>query len=192
MTATNEQTHRRWNQIARHFNGGLIPGRNDLPGCLSDAFDAGAFLSDSGQLDTQLLAVAVESTWTAAEYPEGQLDDHELWQIMFDRARDHLEVPTAPVTLYRGVRHEWAAAHMSWTGTLAVAQWFADRYSNSHGAGGRVYVLRGVEPAHVLARVTHGRGENGRGEDEYVLDPFYLDDAPIELHELRQPADQEN
>jgi hypothetical protein len=47
--------------------------------------------------------------------------------------------------------------------------------------------LRDVNPEHVLAQIV-----NGRGEDEYVLDPFYLDDAPIELFEDRRKhrADQ--
>lgn len=179
---TREALFRRWVDLTRQRYGRRCPpDRNDLPRCLADLYEGGEFADDIG-----LLAVAVEHAWSDAEYPEGYLNDAELWQAMFLDARERLSIPTAPVTLYRGVREDFTAARMSWTGTLEVARWFADLYADVEGAtGGLVYVLRDVDPQNVLAQITHGRGDDGRSEDEYVLDPFYLDDAPIELLEDR-------
>ncbi|TVY01526.1 hypothetical protein FPV58_12985 [Mycolicibacterium porcinum] len=70
---------------------------------------------------------------------------------------------------------------------LKVSEGFANLFGDIDisGRGGLVYVLRDVDPGHVLVQVTAGRGKDGRAEDEYVLDPVYLADAPIELFEDR-------
>ncbi|WP_125078445.1 hypothetical protein [Mycobacterium sp. P7213] len=169
---------------ARWYGRSYPPNRNELPDCLVDLYDSPAFGSwEDGTYDTQLLAFAIENTWSSAEYPEPRLaNDADLCVAMFHDAREHLSIPDEPVTLYRGARDDHAVRRMSWTGTVDMARWFADRYSDLNGAtGGQVYILRDVDPEHVLAQIAEGRDE-----DEYVLDPFYLDDAPIELFEDRR------
>jgi hypothetical protein len=93
---------------------------------------------------------------------------------LFGAAGEHLTYPDAPVTLYRGVRDEHGMRRMSWTASLNTARWFANRFGS-----GRVYQIVDIDPEHVLARITRGRDE-----DEYVLDPEYIDDAPIEMVEV--------
>jgi hypothetical protein len=146
-------------------------GHNKLPQILWDLYEVDAFDDDAGNFDTKLLAVAVEDAWSSAEYPEGALEAYR-WQDLFHTADEHLACPKDPVTVYRGVRDEGGVVGMSWTSSIDTARWFADRF----GAGGLVYRLVDVQPADVLAQIVHGRDE-----DEYVLDPEYLEDAPIEL-----------
>lgn len=176
----------------RWYGRGYPPGRNHLPDCLIDLYESGEFGSQSdaeNPFNGALLAVAIEGTWSLAEHPEQRLmDDPKRCLKMFQDARGHLMIPGEPVTLYRGVRDEPAARHMAWTGTLEVARWFADRNALRGGpSGGLVYRLTNVDPEHVLAQIVHGRDE-----DEYVLDPFCVDEMGdnglIELIEDRRNA----
>ena len=188
--------YRQWSAMTcRWYRRGYPPGRNHLPDCLIELYESGEFGSHSdaeNPFNAPLFAVAIEDTWSSAEYPEARfMDDPKRCVKIFQDARGHLTIPVEPVTLYRGVRDEFAARHMSWTGTLEVARWFADRNAHSGGAsGGLVYRLTNVDPEHVLAQIVHGRGEDGRSEDEYVLDPFHLDERGgnglIELIEDRR------
>lgn len=170
----------RWLRARQWHEMGGRCERNKLPTILWNLFQDGAFTLDEDHgyryFDVPLLAVAVEDAWSSAEYPENALD-FWLWQDLFNEASEHLVYPDVPVTLYRGAGVEPSAARrMSWTSTLETARWFADRFG-----GGFVYRIGDVQPQYVLAQITRGRDE-----DEYVLDPEYLDGAPIEVHEDRR------
>jgi hypothetical protein len=160
--------YRRWSDM-----GGRCE-RNKLPGILWDLYECGAFTvgeQDGHQtFDTPLLAVAVEDAWSSAEYPEGALEAYQ-WVDLFHTADEHLSYPHAPVTLYRGARDEDGMRGMSWTSSMETARWFANRF----GGTGVVYRITDVGPEHVLAQIARGRPE-----DEYVLDPGYLEGAPVE------------
>lgn len=150
-----------WN--TRENGHDYLPGRNDYPAALMDIWG-------DGELDEpELLAVAVEEAWTMAEYPARYLDPSEWWEPFWD-ARQHLHIPSAPITVYRGVKSPEHAYGMSWSGTKATAEWFANRFGSS---GGHVYTIV-AKPDQILA---HFHAADGRQEDEYVLDLEKLDNA---------------
>ena len=171
---------RQWTAMTcRWYQRDYPPGRNHLPDCLIDLYESGEFGSHSNAenpFNAALFAVAIEDAWSSAEYPEARFtDDPKRCVKMFQDARGHLTIPVEPVTVYRGVRDTSSAQRMAWTGTLEVARWFANRYAPPGGvSGGLVYRLTNVDPEHVLAQIVHGRGKDGRVEDEYVLDPFHV------------------
>ena len=150
-------------------------GRNDYPYLLVNAV-----LMDQTLTDEDEIAEAIESAWTAAEYPENAVSQ-TVWQVLFGvtgfidggvRADNPV---TGTITLYRGAIDKRKAG-MSWTTSVEKAQWFAGRFmgldrqprglSAFHGtkkdAVGRVWQIT-VNADAILAHF------NGRGEDEWVL-----------------------
>lgn len=165
---TPADVRRRWDEM-----GGRC-GRNKLPEIVWRLYEDDAFTVDERNgyriFDTELLAVAVQDAWSGAEYPEGALDGF-FWVELFNSASPHLAFPGTPLTLYRGVRHPDWMRRMSWTSSLKTARWFANRYEST----GTVYRIVDVDPGDVLAQIV-----DGRDEDEFVLEPEFLDHAPLE------------
>ncbi|WNG79956.1 hypothetical protein C6A86_016960 [Mycobacterium sp. ITM-2016-00316] len=166
---TPADVRRRWNEM-----GGRC-GRNKLPEIVWRLYEDDAFTVGECNgyriFDTELLAVAVQDAWSSAEYSEGALDGF-FWVELFGSAYPHLTFPSASITLYRGVRDAEWARRMSWTSSLESVRWFANRYECT----GTVYRIVDVDPQDVLAQIAEGRDE-----DEFVLYPEYLDDAPVQV-----------
>jgi hypothetical protein len=128
--------------------------------------------------DRARLALLLREAWTAAEHPAHKVDPY-VWADMFQEAgfvTDCRDV-TAPdweteVRLYRGCHPDWRLG-MSWTDDLTVARWFANR----HDWWGLPGIVVGADvPGHaVLARFVHDRREA-----EWVLDPWWIDEALVE------------
>lgn len=131
--------------------------------------------------------------WTMCEFPEANFEP-DGWRLVFwtlsrdgrgiltDADPDHdrdpnrppLDVPDAPVRLYRGAVAARADG-MTWTGSHERATWFAERFNGALDDTARVYTAV-VEPHRIYARF------DGRGEDEYVIDTrgLAIDEVPDE------------
>ncbi|SPM32037.1 hypothetical protein [Mycobacterium terramassiliense] len=109
--------------------------------------------------------------------------DTAYWVRLFKMARDPSTLPTKPVTLYRGCY--WAGRlRPSWTPNLVTAYWYAISASCAATQDGRYVtdfsnryraprIYRHVtRPPEILAV--------RRDNDEYVLDPTFLDDSNVE------------
>ena len=76
--------------------------------------------------------------------------------------------------LYRGVTFlEWAYGY-SWTGSLKVAQWFADRYKDRHKG---FVVVRDTHRHEVLFYT------NNRKEDEFIVDIEWINEDEWSVYE---------
>ncbi|MFF2548299.1 hypothetical protein ACFVUY_37880 [Kitasatospora sp. NPDC058063] len=137
----------------------LMAGRLDGPALIFDAW-----LGEVINEDT--LAAHLGRVWSMAEYPDAALG-HDGWRALFDAAGftadgRRAERPAEPVELWRGCiprrRDDW-----SWTTRRAVAEGYATGTGARRPVTGRLY--RVVAPPSAL--LAHN---NGRGEDEYVLD----------------------
>lgn len=154
----------KWETIARSANGGALPGRNELPGILIDAFRRDEFAEDLPEL-----AVAIEDAWTGCEFPARSLDLWE-WVELFD-AVGYLENgkrsqrPDVIPTLYRAT--VVGSVGMSWTDSREQAEWFHAR-NRRYGFEGEILTLAEVAPVDVLAHF-HAPGVS-RGEQEWVID----------------------
>lgn len=156
-------------------------GRNDLPAALVHA----VFINNT-LTEPEDIAAGVASAWTMCEWPE-QAVDQDLWSMLYayavedlvdsylhdDDIRGRDDLPEQ-VTLWRGAIEDRRLG-MSWTGDRKRAEWFAHRFDGMTDKVGKVYQVT-VDRELILARF-----EEGRGEDEYVLDPVYLDDLDIEV-----------
>jgi hypothetical protein len=119
---------------------------------------------ETAGLDQERLAKLLAETWTLIELPLQNVPQRELVRL-FRRAGfvsdSEAGPPTWPLTLYRGAptihRHG-----MSWTTDKEKADWFAQRWANTRGAG-RTWVAT-VQPNRVLGVF------DSRNEDEVVID----------------------
>ena len=142
----------------------FLPGRNETPPILWDCHSRGIF-DDS----PDVFAAALNCSWTDAEFPAQLLDEYD-WVEMFRRA-GYIEngVPTRrsrrkiPM-LYRAATLGWERG-MSWTDNLATARRFL-----RIRPGSSLWATTPDRRA-VLARI---HGDEGRDEDEWVLDPECL------------------
>jgi len=149
-------------------------GRNDLPGALVDVW---------ATLTVEDLRKAVAETWTAAEWPERNIDA-DGWLMLFDECgymvdgepADRDALPEV-VTLYRGSTLDRRAG-MSWTDDLATARWFAGRFTGTRMDTGTSVWRIEVPSTYVLARFVEGRGES-----EYVVDTSDFEPDEYEVHE---------
>ena len=144
-------------------------GRNAEPALLAE-------LDEADLLSRHLAAWAVPSAWCGAEWPLRVLEE-ETWRYLFDLAGYTVDgIPTTrpaePVTLFRGADFEHRLG-WSWTDHPSTAAWFAQR--SIWPAPGLTWEAT-VAPERLLARI--GRGEVGRGEAEWVVDPAGLVVAP--------------
>lgn len=142
-------------------------GRNDGPALLVDLAVQYGLVSD------EVLAEHIGSVWSAAEFPEYNVD-RAWWLMLFEAAGYTVdgkpaERPSEPIRLYRGSdfdhRHR-----MAWTSSLTTAQWFTDR--PIYSAPGQVWTAM-VEPWRLQCALLDSTA--GRGEAEYVIDPGELD-----------------
>ena len=138
--------------------GGRI-GRNAYPMLVM-------LLASYGLLTPEVARVVVPSAWSDVEFPSRALT-RDCWRALFLSAGYTVngvpaERPTESLRLWRGSlpghRYGW-----SWTDDRALAQWFANR---PHNTGRGLVHVADVEPARLLARITHVR----EGEREYVVD----------------------
>lgn len=130
---------------------------------------------------------ALADTWTAAEWPE-QYMDTDLWVDYFTDAGfitdegQPAERPDQPMVLWRGATVDRKFG-MAWTDQPHTANWFAKRFAGSLGEKDQpVKVFRCVVPPDVLLAHFEGRGEH-----EWVVDPYFLEEdesAEIEEFEL--------
>lgn len=137
-------------------------GRNEFPAIL---FQRHA----EGDLDDpDLLAYALESAWTLAEFPGRWFG--EVFTDLFRRVgylHDHHRAPERcpkhPVTLWRAATPEHKYG-MSWTDDRAVAERFLQLRQYLSLPRPRLYRLE-ARPSQLLARF-----DSGRREAEYVVD----------------------
>ena len=128
---------------------------------------------DDGELG-QLLS----DWWTDVEQPR-QYGYRRLLRL-FRRVApltNGAEIPTAPLTIYRGVNRKAEAAGISWTTDAWKAVWFARRLPGLGAPGGHVYAGE-VAPPDVLAMF------GDRQESEIIVDPRTVR-AMRELRALR-------
>ena len=126
-------------------------------------------------IDADVLAGAVASVWSGADFPEDQLG-RERWLGMFRdaggpglyiREGTRAERPYGPIRLYRGApRHR--RLRMAWTDEVATARRFAsgDLRMTQRGEVWQAVVA----PERVLAYIS----EDGRHESEWIIDPYEL------------------
>jgi hypothetical protein len=123
-------------------------------------------------IDRNRFARLLADAWTDAEHPEGAVEAW-VWVLWFDLVGFVTDcrrtvAPVGPQRLYRGCKPGGERA-MSWTDDIRIARWFAGRFSAVLGPG--TVVSCTAPPAAVMARFLHGRGEN-----EWVLDPRWLNE----------------
>ena len=154
-----------WN-YARH--GFPYYDRNELPAVLMHLWQEDAMTPEE-------LAKGLEDAWTSAEWPEVQefscdwADVFEFVGFLENAKQAPSKQPTKPLTVYRGATAERAKG-MSWTDNPAKALWFAKRFvTQTSSTETSVYELV-VDPVDLYAHFT-----TGRGEDEWVLNPYSLD-----------------
>lgn len=97
--------------------------------------------------------------------------------LMTDKERKCLKELDDEVTVYRGITDYNAknVKALSWTLNRGTAKWFATRF----GQEGKVYEAQ-IEKKHILALFL------GRGEDEVIVDPKYLQELKQESLESLQ------
>ena len=97
--------------------------------------------------------------------------------LMTDKERKCLKELDDEVTVYRGITDYNAknVKTLSWTLNRGTAKWFATRF----GQEGKVYEAQ-IEKEHILALFW------GRGEDEVIVDPKYLQELKQESVESLQ------
>jgi hypothetical protein len=140
-------------------------GRNDGPALLFDLFF-------NGVIDISKHPSVVAEIWSNAEFPANNIEPG-TWVELFDEAGythdgQPAALPAESVVLYRGC-HPDRRLGMSWTADPSRAQWFAER--NLGKGVGDVYAHR-ADPGGLLAYIDTACG---RGEAEYVINPFWLD-----------------
>lgn len=163
-----------WHAMSRRL------GRNELPAVLFEAVYEDFTLTEPADI-----AAGVAEAWVDAEWP-GRHFDYFIWAELFTKAvdgdpdsylhdgevRPRTDLPEK-VTLWRGATEEHAEG-MSWTDDRDRARWFAHRFDGMRGARtGQLWEVT-VWRDGVLARF-----EKGRGEAEWVLDPFAVVEAGI-------------
>lgn len=162
-----------WSEVSARL------GRNDLPGTLAIAVFVDKTLTDPSEI-----AEGIASAWPSAEWP-AQAVEPSIWSMLFAEAmgpleylhdhevRDRGDLPDQ-VTLYRGAIEDNMYG-MSWTDDLERARWFARRFNGLRDTQvGKVWQIT-VDADVVLARF-----QTRRGEDEWVLDPYLVEDYDIE------------
>ncbi|MFD4535659.1 hypothetical protein ACFWNL_18465 [Kitasatospora sp. NPDC058397] len=148
----------------------LRAGRLDGPALTFDAW-FGEVIAEG------TLAAHLGRVWSMAEYPDAALG-HDGWRALFDAAGftadgRRAERPVEAVELWRGSVPE-RRADWSWTTRRAVAEGYATGTGVRRPATGRLY--RVVAPPSAL--LAHN---NGRDEDEYVLDTTGLTITEVPL-----------
>lgn len=148
--------------------------RVDGPALLFDLYFGGSV--DLSRAD---MAGVVADVWSAAEYPQDSLEDDTWVRFFVENGYCHDGVAaqrsTEPVTVYRGCPAD-LRFRMSWTSNLRIARQFAEGGLRGRPHG-QVFVHR-AEPCELLAFIDGGWSV-GRREEEYVIDPSYLDDANV-------------
>lgn len=133
-------------------------GRNYGPMFLDEAYA-------EAKVAAETVTALVGQIWSAAEYPDRQLD-HDTWRWLFDVAGFTIDGkpeprPTTPIVLWRGSvperRTDW-----SWSTDRAVAEKYAFGSMNYRPIG-RLYTV--TAPTHALLCAN-----NGRDEAEIVVD----------------------
>jgi hypothetical protein len=157
-------------------------GRADYPALLAHAVFTHGTLTEPEDI-----AAAIERAWTMPEWPARALDADVwlmLWQMACAGADDdaylhegvvtpRAELPDT-LTLYRGAAegHEFG---MSWTADIDRARWFAKRFS------GHVGGTHSLWKAEVPRDLILARFHESRGEDEWVVDPTFIEDYAEEI-----------
>lgn len=166
----------RWNELLTEWNvrtRGVahLPGRNELPDALLELHTTGIF-ADEDRSGLDVLPVALEDTWTSAEFPSMALDPG-TWFEMFEavgflRNAERARVPEAVPTLYRAAVE--GVTGLSWTESLEQAEWFHSR--NLEWGLSAVLLRRdNTDPFDVLA---HFHSVDSRAEHEWVVLPADL------------------
>lgn len=148
-------------------------GRNNGPALLCDVYGQGA-------IDIAMYPGVVADVWSSAEYPARSLDP-DMWVELFEEAAythdgQPAPRPSRPVTLYRGCIPDCRFG-MSWTTDMATARRFA---------GGLLCRRQGHVYVHLAERgelLAYIHTDSGRGEAEYVIDPYFLDDNNVRVIE---------
>lgn len=143
----------------------LLVGRNRGPVLLWDAFVG-------GQITKETLAAVIGDVWSDAELPERLLRPRSAWLFLFKMAGYTVNGrpasrPVQAVNLYRGATPRYAR-RMAWSADPERAEWFAARVRLFGYENACVYTSE-VPPESLLCRLHDP--VNGRGEDEYVIDP---------------------
>ena len=149
--------------------------KNDLPWCL------GNYIFDLPRDEVRLGLV---DAWTFPEWPSRSADN-ATWEAMFIYGFDEMDgylddngnvqswdsLPEN-ITLYRGAHKDYVKG-LSWTGSLARADWFANRLGQENMAVYKITIPREL----IMAKF------NNRNEDEYVVEVSKLLEDDIELFE---------
>jgi hypothetical protein len=125
-----------------------------------------AALVRTGLTDDEFLAHALTAVWQMHEHPEYSdlpwFEWHHLFQqVGFVRNRVRAERPEGRVLLYRGATYSFRRG-MSWTPSLELAEWYADRADQRNG---NIWAAN-VPWTKVLAVID----DPARGDAEYVVD----------------------
>lgn len=139
--------------------------------------------ASAGCLDAANLARALAVAWSGAARPEQDLP-RRRWLTLWRRAGyasdgERVDPPEVPLTLYRGAP-EFYARGLSWTADPQIALWFAQRAANYFKEPISVYVAK-FPPSRLLGRIH----TLGRGEDEYVAQPWRL---PLDVPAVCTPS----
>lgn len=121
------------------------------------------------------LARVLGEVWGAPEFPEQSLDVED-WRALFADAGyvvngSPADRPAGPVTLYRGATYERRRG-WSWTPDVDLAARFVERariFDDSAIPTATVWIVKAPPESLCFASLP-----NGRGEDEYIIDPRRL------------------
>ncbi|NOQ37629.1 hypothetical protein GQ472_01955 [archaeon] len=125
--------------------------------------------------------------WTQTEFPHqnGQktmmsmFDKTERRHIMTESDREAYDMLPDQVKVYRGLQKDAMKRGLSWTVSLSVAEWFADRFSRK----GQVLVAM-IPKDRIYAFI------KSRHEDEIILNPLHLRSVRI-LDRSEDPEEPE-